>query len=487
MPTMLDTLFETRDSAEQAYQGYITPLLAENRELTEDEEKRVAELKGDLERVESRILDVEKDVERDRLVQEARQRLGTAQAEASIKVKEARTYGPGSKNSYFADLCRSSHAGMPGHESARERLAQHAREVAGEMRDPNSTEGQRAARVIRNRSRGERGEQVELEVERAAHFAEQGLETRAGMNTSSTSGGSFVTPQYFVSEYAPYRMFDRVFADAANKMPLPDYGMTIYLPAVNTAAGVAAQVGENQGITETDPDAGYLSVGLTTNAGQVTVSQQLLDRAGPDFNFDVMVFDQLRRAYNSTLDAYCISQALANAGTIAFTSGSLVATSGGYFGLVGQAKAAMIDAAGSVLPATHVFLQPINFEYFASRVDTTNRTLWTPNYAGPFNAVGAGGNGDPVAEGDTGYRISGVRVFTDGNIPTSSSYNQSIVAHMPEVWFWEGDLVTRTVPQTVAQNLSVLLQCYAYVAEIVRYQKAVQVLQGAGLPTNPSF
>ncbi len=92
-----------------------------------------------------------------------------------------------------------------------------------------------------------------------------------------------------------------------------------------------------------------------------------------------------------------------------------------------------------------------------------------------------------VAEGDTGYKISGVRVFTDGNIPTSSSYNQSIVAHMPEVWFWEGDLVTRTVPQTVAQNLSVLLQCYAYVGEIVRYQKAVQVIQGAGLPTSPTF
>ena len=487
MPTMLDTLLETRDAAETAYQGYITPLIAENRELTPDEEARVEELRSDLKRVDERIIQVEEDVKRSEIVNEARQRLGTAQESTRVSVKEARTYGPGSPNSYFADLCRSSSPGFPGYEGAVERLNQHAREVAAEMRDPNSAEGKRAASVIKNRSRGERGPQVDAEVQRAAHYAEQGLETRAGMNTGTTSGGSFVTPQYFVSEYAPYRMFDRIFADAANKMPLPDYGMTIYVPAVNTAAGVAAQVGENQGITEQDPDAGYLSVGLTTNAGQVTVSQQLLDRAGPDFNFDVMVFDQLRRAYNSTLDAYCITQAVANAGTIAFTSGDLVATTGGYFGLVGQAKAAMVDAAGTVLPATHAFLQPVNFEFFASRVDSNNRTLWTPNYAGPYNAVGAGGDGSPVADGDTGYRISGVRVFTDGNIPTSSTYNQSIVAHMPEVWFWEGDLVTRTVPQTVAQNLSVLLQAYAYVGEIVRYQKAVQVIQGAGLPTSPSF
>ncbi len=364
MPTMLDTLFETRDAAEQAYESFISPILAANRDLTEDEETRVAALKTDVERVESRILEVERDVERASLVNEARQRLGTAQ-EASIRVTEARTYGPGSRNSYFADHCRASNPGFPGHAAAVERLSQHGREVAGEMRDPNSAEGQRAARTIRNRSRGERSEQVEIEVDRAAHFAEQGLEMRAGMNTSVTSGGSFVTPQYFVSDYAPYRMFDRIFADAANKMPLPDYGMTIYVPAVNTAAGVAAQIGENQGITETDPDAGYLSVGLTTNAGQVTVSQQLLDRAGPDFNFDVMIFDQLRRSYNSTLDAYCITQALANAGTIAFTSGDLVATTGGYFGLVGQAKAAMVDAQGTVLPATHAFLQPVNFEFFA--------------------------------------------------------------------------------------------------------------------------
>jgi hypothetical protein len=50
---------------------------------------------------------------------------------------------------------------------------------------------------------------------------------------------------------------------------------------------------------------------------------------------------------------------------------------------------------------------------------------------------------------------------------------------MPEVWVWEGDLVPRTVPQTYANNLSILLQLYSYVTCIVRYPKAVQSIQGA--------
>jgi hypothetical protein len=47
---------------------------------------------------------------------------------------------------------------------------------------------------------------------------------------------------------------------------------------------------------------------------------------------------------------------------------------------------------------------------------------------------------------------------------------------MPEVWVWEGDLVPRTIPQTYAQDLAVLLQLYAYVTCIVRYPLAVQTI-----------
>ena len=489
--SMLDTLYASLDAAEKEFEDRATPLLAETRALTEDENAKIEEMRAARSLIRERILQIENDVKQAELVQEARTRLGTAAVDASISVREVpKTYGPGSHHSFYADLVRVQNPSFGGDtEAANLRMLEHAKEVAGEMRDSNSKYGQFAARSVRSLNRSDDRVGVEDSVQRAMHFGEQ--ELRAGMSTGSTSGGSFVTPQYFVSEYAPYRMFNRVFADAANKMPLPDYGMTIYLPSVNTPAAVAAQAGENQGITEQDPNAGYLSTGLTTNAGQVTVSQQLLDRAGPDFQFDVMVFDQLRRAYDSTLDTYVLTQALANAGTSATQSTAGWQSSGssaGYlYSKLGQAKALCVDAAGVVLPATHAFFQPINWEWYASQVDVEGRLQITPNAHGPYNAIGAGSDGTPIADGDTGYVVNGLHVMEDGNIPATGGTNQVVVAHMPEVWFWEGDLVTRTVPQTAAQNLSVLLQAYAYVGAIVRYPKAVQSIAGAGIPLAPSF
>ena len=489
---LIETVIETRDAAHLESDEYIEPLFKENRELTEEEETRVADLKGSVERANARIIQIEEDLKRDELVQEARARLGTAAVDAAVitHVQEARTYGPDSGNSYFRDFVLTHPAGMSvdhlNPEAAAERMAQYAREVAGEMRDPNSAEGKHARQALASTAFRESGSDsmVKDSVERTAHFGEQGIELRAGMSTGSTSGGSFVTPQYFVAQYAAYRQFGREFANAANKMPLPDYGVTIYLPQVQNAAGVSAQVGENSGITENDPTAGYLQTSLTTNAGQVTVSQQLLDRAGPDFQFDVMVFDQLQRAYNLTLDTYVLTQALANAGTFQVTNTALYGAAS-FFNGVAHSKATIKDTAGTVMVPSHVFLQPVNWEYYTVQVDGQDRPQIVPNYAGAFNAIAAGTE-NMVPEGDTGYKTLSLPVFEDANIPVHSSNNQAIVAAMDEVWFWEGDVVTRTIPQTVAQNLSVLLQLYAYVGCIVRYPTAVQALQGAGLAT-PSY
>lgn len=486
MATMLESLYERRDAAQKAYEDYAAPLLGETRDLTPEEETRISELRGDLDRFNARILTIEEDVQRDQLVTEVRTRIGTAGSISNVR--EARTYGEGSRHSFFADYVRSQHPNLFGGdvEGAVERLNKHGREVAGEMRDPNSAEGKRALRTIRSQIRGENNEAaVEATIQRAMHFGEQGLETRAGMSTSVTSGGSFVTPEYFVSQYAPYREFGRPFADAANKMPLPEYGMTIYLPAVNTGAAVSAQVGENQGITEQDPNAGYLSTGLTTEAGQVTVSQQLLDRAGPDFQFDVMVFDQLKRDYNPKIDALVLTTAIANAGSVSVSAPTDLFGSGSILSSLAKAKAQSVTASGVKLPVTHVFFQPINWEWMTVQVNSQGNPLIVPTYAGPFNAGAAAGDGTPVVDGPTGYKTLGVPVWEDGSIPASGGNNQAVAAHMPEVWYWEGDPVLRTVPQTAAQNLSVLLQLYSYVGCIVRYPQAVQVL--TGLSASPTF
>jgi hypothetical protein len=185
-----------------------------------------------------------------------------------------------------------------------------------------------------------------------------------------------------------------------------------------------------------------------------------------------------------------LTTALATAGTIGATTsnynpaGEAASSSNPFFTAyaarkVGQAKAATVNGAGTVLPATHAFFTPTRWEYIASDTDQNGRPFVQPSYSGVFQAIAAGSSGKPVVEGDTGYTFGGLNVFEDGNIPNqsvASPFDQTIVAHMPEVWVWEGDLVPRTIPQTYAQDLAVLLQLYAYVTCIVRYPLAVQTI-----------
>jgi hypothetical protein len=459
-------------------------------EIPEDHEAAYTSARAAVEALDNRIIEVDGDERREAKVNESRQRIESAVPAGDGVKSEPRTYGWGSPNSYVLDRVRAAIMGCPGQSDAIGRLNQHAAEQAGEIR-LGTPEGKRALRELKNvYQENENKRSVDEAIDRARVYTS---ESRSGLDTTSASGGSFVTPQYYVNDYAPYRQFGRTFIDQCNKQPLPDYGMTIYIPQVTAAATVNSQANQNSGISETDPVAAYLSQSLTTNAGQVTVSQQLLDRAGPNFQYDVMVFDQLDKAYNLTVDVYALTQALANAGSVTYSTPGLTAagpgagSEGSLYSLMGKAVSNIATTAGTVMAPTHAFIHPTNWAWNEAQTDTQGRLLVTQNFAGPVNAAVAGGDGKPVAEGDTGYKVHGLPLMTDANIPTKSSNNQAIVANMAEVYVWEGSPVDRVVPQTYAQNLSVLFQRYAYIAAIVRYPTAVQSLNGAGLPTAPTF
>jgi len=299
-----------------------------------------------------------------------------------------------------------------------------------------------------------------------------------------------VSPAIFLTPYAPFREFGRAFADACNKQTLPDYGMQIYIPAVQSAAGIRQQT-EGSAINETDPSFGYLNAPVVTLAGEVTVSQQLLDRAGPGFAFDRLIFDQLNRDYAPQWDTYVLNAALA-APTVQIWSPAggfdLIAQNGtgGFYGQLSKAKAAIRTTAGTVLNPTHLFVTPQRWEYIAGWGDNSYRPSVVADYAGPFNAVGAGSpDGDEGIEGNTRYRLNGLPVYADANIPSfgTTTEDSAIVADLQEVFVYEGTPVQRVVPQTLAGSLLVLLQMYSYVATLVRYPKAVVQISGTGLTT----
>jgi hypothetical protein len=158
--------------------------------------------------------------------------------------------------------------------------------------------------------------------------------------------------------------------------------------------------------------------------------------------------------------------------------------SGGFVGQVNKAKASIRTTAGTVLNPTNVFTVPQRWEFIDAYADANGRPLITADYQGPYNAWGGGSSdGDEGIEGFTGYRLGGLPVSTDANIPLNGTTGQDqvLVGDLQEVFVYEGTPVQRVVPQTLAGSLLVLLQMYSYVATLVRYPKAIVAIQGTGL------
>ena len=224
-------LFEERDALlaelDRVQDPITTSVEADQRDLTPDEEARSAELEGQIEAIDERIISLNKRAERDALVGAARERTQAALRSSDVSVTdEPKVYGKGSPHSFVADLVQSSTPGFSGFRAARERMEKYEYQIAVEIaRDTN--EGKRAMGAIKEarRTHDSRAFRETIEELRARGNAgsDNGVENRA-MTSGAGSGGSFVTPVYFIQEWAPYRTPGRAFIDACNKQAMPDYG-----------------------------------------------------------------------------------------------------------------------------------------------------------------------------------------------------------------------------------------------------------------------
>lgn len=502
----LADLLEKRDAHQQELDGLVascrvvdeTTGKTQDRELTEDEEKRSRKLLKKIDELDAEIVGEKRSAERQRTLAEARQIVAPVEPALTTQVDEPRVYGKRSRNSWFHDqhILVNSSPMDPRRLEAQARQMEWSHQVERELAN-----GSKAAAGIEKQIRSEMRRQGEQSVEgKLAEFRERGrtameskveqrgITTGGGATASAAGGGAaaFVSPVIFIDEYAPYREAGRAFVNQLHHQPLPDYGMELYLPFVSGPAAVAAQT-EGSAVQETDPTMGYLSGSVGTEAGQVTVSQQSLDRTGPGFAFDKLIFDQLSRDYDPKLDVYALSQVLAVATSQSYTGTFAVSTASGVGGFLGQVNGAISTintAPGTFLNPTCAFMIPSRWQYIAAWADAEGRQLIVPERYGPFNASGtAAADGAPVIEGYTGYSFAGLPVFKDANIPLlgTTTTDQVIVGDLSEVYWFEGQPVDRVLPQTLAGNLQVIIQRYGYRGIIVRYPAGVVSINGSAM------
>jgi len=358
------------------------------------------------------------------------------------RVSEGQTYGPLSdrRHSYFMDLATVHTAPIgapvtPQLREAQERMRRHSIDVQSYPR----------------RYR----ESCLLEA--------RGREYRAPMTTAPGVGGDLVTPVWLVEQAALYRPTLSSVHKCLNAQPLPDYGMTIQIPKLTSASGVATHV-DNTNVQETDPATGFLASGsapfftanLSAVAGQVLVSAQAFERGGNDaVAFDEIVYRQLAKDLDEQQDALAITALLTSLASTTTDSSAITPTLA--WNDIATAKQSIATKAGVHRIASHLFVSSTFAGWIQSLVDDSHRPLFLPD---DVNAAK-----DPLTE-NTGFLLQNLQMWIDDNLPLTSGQPTLLVTYPTDCLAFEGTPIPTVFEQPEAESLSYLISLRSYVCYV---------------------
>lgn len=454
--------------------------------LTAEETTRYAELRTERTTVEARIAELEE--EETRREADAAARRAAGGTGPAVVLSEPRTYGPGTRSSYFLDLARDALGrgdGDGGVGEARARLQRHAQELEVEL---PAREARRDEAAYADTDR---------ELTRAGYSRRarsSAWEKRVNPNRTDGQGGNFVPPLWLVDEYIDLPRFGRTTANLVKTMDLPSGTDSINLPKVATGTAVAAQTADAAGVQSTDLTDTSVSAPVRTIAGQQDIALQLLDQS--PVAFDEVVFADLIADYNQKLDVQVISGSgaagqvtgILNIGGInAVTYTDATPTLPELW--VPLLQAASLVAKNRKQAATGVVMTPSMWYWALSQLDTANRPLIVPS-AIAFNPIADGGLLE--ADGPAGVMTYGLPAFLDGNIPSNlgggTNETRVITARWEDLYLWEGSLRTRVLSEVLSGTLQVRLQVYNYVAFMGgRRPESVSVISGTGVIPTAGF
>lgn len=427
---MSETLKEKRSILLSEAQSIVDAAEAEKRDLTADEDGKIAEALKAAGELDGQIAKHEELEARNAAAKAVRKEHGVA-----VVKSEPRTYTQRSEHSFVADAFRAQ---FNNDFAARERLARHMNEERVERRDV----------------------------------------------TSSNFAG-LIVPQFLTDLAAPFARAGRPLADVARKHALPADGLTLSISKVTTGTAVATQT-EGAAVQETNMDDTKLDISVVTIAGQQNVSRQAIERGT---NVDSLVMADLVSAYHTQLDVLVNAELLASAGqSVTYTDASPTVAELYPKLLDAVQKVQTTFFAGPNIIVMH----PRRLAFILAAIDGQNRPLAVPTPNGPTNAFATGASG--VVYGNSGYSIAGFPVLTDANISITegagSNQDTIFVGNTQELHLWEqgsGEPMMLRFEQPKAAELDVTMIVYGYAAYTAnRYPNAWAKVSGTGLVT-PTF
>jgi len=432
--SMSEKLIEKRSALLVEAQAIVDSAEAEARDLTSDEDSKIAQALKDAASLDANISHHEELEARSAQAKELRKESGVS---PTVVKREARTYSKQGEHSFLADAYSAQ---FNNNYNAAERLARHANEERVERRDVTS-----------------------------ANFA------------------GLIVPQFLTDWAAPFARAGRVSADLARKHALPDAGLTLSISKVTTGTAVAAQT-EGAAVQETDMDDTKLDISVSTYAGMQDVSRQAIERGT---NIDSLVMADLVSAYHTTLNTAVVAELFSSAGNaVTYTDASPTVPE-----LYPKILDSIQKVQTSYFAGPNVIIMhPRRLAFILAAMDDQKRPLAVPTPSSGMPAVAYGNNGGAPLYGNSGYSIVGLPVYTDATIATDkgASTNQDTIyiGSSQELHLWEqgsGEPMMLRFEQPKASELEITMIVYGYAAFTAnRYPSAWSQINGTGLVT-PTF
>ncbi|MBK3625924.1 hypothetical protein JHN59_13935 [Streptomyces sp. MBT49] len=333
---------------------------------------------------------------------------------------------------------------------------------------------------------------VEASHRLAQHMREERVERAEYMQRAVGTGAfaGLTVPQYLTDMYAPATANLRPFADACNKHPLPESGMSVNISRITTGSSAALQPSENAAVSETDMDDTLLTVPVQTAAGQQTVSRQAIDR-GTGIE-DVTMQDLFNRVA-TVLDSTLINQATTGLSAISQAVAYTDASPTGaelYPKILGAAAGVEANLLAMGRPS-HAVMHSRRWYWLSSQMQSVWPMINWTNL--PVQAAGQANPNSSYASGPRGVLPCGLEVIVDNNIPTGlgagTNEDELYVVPQSECHLWEDSNAPLFIraEQAKAASLGVLLVAYSYFAYTFgRYTNGMQKVGGTGM-AQPTF